>query len=118
MPLEVPLADWAWLVELLCWLWELLAAFWLWLEEFCPWLLAALLRVDAFCPLLRVALPLSPVFELLLELEDCVEELSELASAPNEECDDDEDECDCEVSDFAAGDGAGTGVERIESRAT
>jgi hypothetical protein len=77
-------------------------------------LLAALLRLDAFCPEFRVALPLSLVFELLLELEDCVEELSEAPSAPNEDCDDD-DEGEC---DTGFGGGETTGVERIESSAT
>jgi hypothetical protein len=92
------------LVELLCGFLELLAAFWLWLAEFCPWLPAALLRLEVFCAELRVELPLSLVFALVLELEDWVEALSEAPSAPNEECDADE--------------GEGTGVERIESRAT
>jgi hypothetical protein len=44
------------------------------------------LRLEAFWPELRVALPLSLVLALLLELEDWLaEELPELSSAPNEE---------------------------------
>ena len=115
LPFEAALADWVWLAAVLCWLCELFEAFCAWLAEFCPWLLEALLRVDAFCPEFRVELPLSAVLELLLELEDGVEELSEAPSAPNVECDD-VDDCECET-DFAGG-GEATGVERIESRAT
>jgi hypothetical protein len=99
LPLEAVLADCAWLAELACWLCELL-------EEFCAWLLPeelllpeGLLRLEAFLPALRVALPVSVVLAPLLELEDCAaEEGSEVLSAPKEEWAADDDEC--EDTDF------------------
>jgi hypothetical protein len=92
---------------LLCELLEEFWACWDWLE--------VLLRLEAFLPELRVALPLSLVFALLLELEDWLaEELLELSSVPNEECDADEDD---EFEDAGFGGGA-TGVAIMELSAT
>jgi hypothetical protein len=63
LPLAAELAC-AWAAEAPCWLCELL-------EEFWAWLLEELSLLEEFLPELRVALPLSFVLELLLELEDC-----------------------------------------------